>query len=246
MTEEPMTEGPKLAARATTFHHGVRFPNESAEYRQARNELLRQEIKLRRQIERVAEQRRALPPGGKLKEDYLFNQGSDRPLRFSELFGDKPTLVTYSLMFGAERPRPCPSCSALLDGLDGSSRHIEQRANFVVIAGSPLDRIKAAARERGWRHLRFASSFGTTFNRDYFAEDIDGGEWPALNVFRKDGNAVHHTYASEMLFTKPDPGQHSRHNGPIDQLWNMFDFTPDGRGADWGPKLDYETSRHAA
>jgi predicted dithiol-disulfide oxidoreductase (DUF899 family) len=149
-------------------------------------------------------------------------------------------------MFGPQRARPCPSCSALLDGLDGSSRHIGQRVNFVVIAGSPLDRIKAAARERGWRRLRFASSFGTTFNRDYFAEDIDGGEWPVLNVFRKNGNTVHHAYATEMLFTKPDPGQHFRHNGPIDQLWNMFDFTPDGRGTDWGPKLDYESSRHAA
>ena len=45
--------------------NGVRFPNESAEYRQARDALLAEEIELRRHIERVAEQRRALPPGGR-------------------------------------------------------------------------------------------------------------------------------------------------------------------------------------
>lgn len=44
--------------------NGVRFPNESPEYRQARDALLAEEIDLRRHIESVAEQRRALPPGG--------------------------------------------------------------------------------------------------------------------------------------------------------------------------------------
>jgi predicted dithiol-disulfide oxidoreductase (DUF899 family) len=242
-----MADGPNFGSTPTTFHHNLRFPNESEEYRNARDQLLRQEIQLRRQTERVAARRRALPPGGMLKEDYRFNQGSSPEIRFSELFGDKPTLITYSMMFGPQRERPCPSCSALLDGLDGTSRHIEQHVNFVVIAKSPIDRIKAAARERGWRHLRFASSFGTTFNIDYFAEDRDGVEWPVLNVFRKDGAVLNHFYASEMMFTKPDPGQHFRHNGPIDQLWNMLDFTPLGRGTDWNPKLEYgERGKHAA
>jgi hypothetical protein len=43
---------------------GFRYPNESAEYRRARETLLAEEIELRRHIERVAEQRRRLPPGG--------------------------------------------------------------------------------------------------------------------------------------------------------------------------------------
>ncbi len=41
-----------------------RYPNESPEYRRARTGLLAEEIELRRQIERVAEMRSALPPGG--------------------------------------------------------------------------------------------------------------------------------------------------------------------------------------
>jgi len=43
----------------------VRFPNESDEYRGAREALLVEEIELRRHIERVAVQRRQLPRGGR-------------------------------------------------------------------------------------------------------------------------------------------------------------------------------------
>ena len=41
------------------------FPNETPEYRAARDALLASEIALRRQMEAVAAQLRALPPGGK-------------------------------------------------------------------------------------------------------------------------------------------------------------------------------------
>ena len=64
--------------------NGVRFPNESKEYRQARDALLAEEIELRRHIERVAQQRRALPPGGAVNVDYRF-EGVTGPLRFADL-----------------------------------------------------------------------------------------------------------------------------------------------------------------
>jgi predicted dithiol-disulfide oxidoreductase (DUF899 family) len=44
----------------------LRYPNESAEYRAARNALLDEEIALRAQMEAVAAKRRSLPPGGKI------------------------------------------------------------------------------------------------------------------------------------------------------------------------------------
>ena len=56
----------------------MRIPNESAEYRAARTALLAEEIELRRHIERVAAQRRALPPGGEVRGDYRF-MGEDGP-----------------------------------------------------------------------------------------------------------------------------------------------------------------------
>jgi predicted dithiol-disulfide oxidoreductase (DUF899 family) len=80
---------------------GIRFPGESEEYRRERNQLLEAESELRRQIETVAAQRRALPPGGVVPDDYRFEDVSDgREVRFSELFeAGKDTLVIYSFMF---------------------------------------------------------------------------------------------------------------------------------------------------
>ena len=45
---------------------GVTFPNESAEYRAARNKLLERDAALRREMEAVVAKIRALPPGGRL------------------------------------------------------------------------------------------------------------------------------------------------------------------------------------
>lgn len=94
-------------------YNGVRFPNESGDYRRARNALLAEEIELRRHIERVAAQRRALPPGGTVPADYCFD-GEDGPVSFSELFAGKDTLIVYSYMFGPERQEPCPMCTSML------------------------------------------------------------------------------------------------------------------------------------
>src|SRR5580658_5764110 len=90
----------------------LRYPNESAEYRVARNALLEEEIALRKQIEAVAAKRRSLPPGGKVPEDYVFERiGSNsmpEKVKMSELFGRHDTLILYSFMYGPERELPCP------------------------------------------------------------------------------------------------------------------------------------------
>ena len=52
---------------------GVTFPNESPEYRAARNKLLQREVSLRREMEAVAAEIRALPRGGSVPEDYEFD-----------------------------------------------------------------------------------------------------------------------------------------------------------------------------
>ena len=230
----------------------LHFPNESAEYRRVRNALLEEEMVLRRQIERVAAQRRALPLGGTVPEDYPF-ESAEGPTRLSALFGTKDTLAIYSFMFGPERARACPGCTHFLDGLDGSAPHILQRIAFVVVAKSPMQRLLDFARERGWRHLRLLSTAGNTYDRDYFGDSTalspamhrqqeftDGEEWdmPILNVFRRDGSTIRHFWASELLYVPPEPGQQYRHNDLLDPVWNMFDVTPAGRG-DFEPKLEY-------
>jgi predicted dithiol-disulfide oxidoreductase (DUF899 family) len=223
--------------------HDVRFPNESPDYRSSRNVLLDAERELRRQVERVAALRRDLPQGGAVLEDYLFAEAppnqSKRQVRFSELFGDKPALITYSFMFGPDDAAACPLCTSLLDGLDGTSRHIAERVPFVVIAKSPIERIMEHARDRGWRHLRLLSSSANSFNRDYRGEDEEGSQTTSLNVFTRRDGIIRHAYNTELFFIAPEAGQNPRHVDLMWPLWNLLDFTPEGRGTDWWPKLTY-------
>lgn len=216
----------------------ARFPNESAAYRRARNALLAEEIELRRQIERVAEQRRALPPGGVVPEDYRFDSESG-PVTLSQMFGPHDTLVTYNWMYGPRRERPCPMCTSLLSAYDGEMPDILQRVGFAVIGRAPLAKLLAFRAERGWRHLRIYSSAGNTFNRDYAGEDPAGDDVPALNVFTRAGDTITHFYGMEMDASTADPGQDPRGAPDLMPLWTILDMTPGGRGTNWYPKLDY-------
>jgi predicted dithiol-disulfide oxidoreductase (DUF899 family) len=224
------------------FLHDARFPGESDAYRAARNELLEAEIALRRQTEAVAAQRRALPPGGPVPEDYVFAEGEDaRPVRLSELFGDKPTLLLYSYMYGPAMAQPCPMCTAMLDGLEGQAHHIGPRAAVAVVAASPIARLRALGQSRGWERLRLISSSDNSYSHDYHGEAADGSQHPMLNVFTRSADGtVRHSYATELMFVPGDPGQNQRHIDPIWPLWNVLDLTPEGRGASTFPKLSYD------
>jgi predicted dithiol-disulfide oxidoreductase (DUF899 family) len=241
---------------------GIELPGESAEYRAARDRLLQQEIDLRRTMEDVAEARRALPRGGQPRVDYVFHtegpDGAVADVRLSELFAPgKDSLLLYSFMFprdpgddtpgpsGGETGRlplaegPCPSCTALLDQLDGAAAHVGPHVNFAVVAKAPLPRVLVFARERGWRRLRLLSSAGSTFNADYFAETPAGIQRPMLTVFHRDGGVIRHFWSSELLYAPCDPGQEPRHVGTLEPLWNLFDLTPEGRPTGWAEQFSY-------
>ena len=241
---------------------GVTFPGESPEYRAAREALLKQEIELRRAMEKVAAARRVLPPGGGLSEDYIFRgagaEGAPADVRLSELFAPgKDSLVIYSFMFprdpGDARPGPadgrtsllrleegpCPSCVALLDQLDGAAEHAIQHINLAVIAKAPLERVLTFADERGWRRLRLLSSAGNTYNRDYLAETEQGAQRPMLNVFHREDGVIRHFWGSELFYAPAEPGQDPRHVGTLEPVWNLFDLTPEGRPSDWDEQLSY-------
>jgi predicted dithiol-disulfide oxidoreductase (DUF899 family) len=216
-----------------------RFPGESKAYREARLALLAEEIELRRHIERVAARRRALPPGGEVPEDYVF-QGADGPARLSGLFGRHDTLVVYNWMFGPQRQRPCPMCTSLLSALDGEMPDILQRVAFAVVARSPVERMTAFAAERGWRHLPLYSSQNNSFNQDYANEPPDTKEDnAAFNVFHRECPVIRHFWGEEMGMETADPGQDPRGAPDPMPIWNILDMTPEGRGKDWRPSLDY-------
>jgi predicted dithiol-disulfide oxidoreductase (DUF899 family) len=227
-----LTPASELAKKNT-----IRFPNESQEYRRARDALLAEEIELRRHIERVAEQRRALPPGGRVTKDYRF-ESEHGPVGLADLFGDKQSLVIYSYMFGPQRERPCPMCTSLLSAWDGEARDVEQRVALAVVARSPIDRLVAFKKERGWRNLKLYSDTGE-FSRDYHALSPQGGDDAAFNVFTRRDGAIRHFWSGEMGFDSADPGQDPRGAPDLMPIWTILDSTPEGRGADWHPKLEY-------
>src|SRR5438874_2292757 len=189
----------------------VRFPGESDEYREAREALLEAELELRRHIEAVAAQRRALPLGG-------VKPGEE------------------GLPLGV----PCPICTSIIDGIDGAVRHLDQLVNVAVVAKAPVETLAAHARARGWRRVRLLSSAGTTFNRDYNAETEDEEQFAMATVFvRRDGR-IHHFWSSELWYARPEAGQHPRHVDFMWPMWAILDRTPQGRGSGWMPQLEYD------
>jgi hypothetical protein len=80
---------------------GITFPRESAAYRADRDRLLAHEIELRRAMEAVAVERRALSPGGIIPEDYVFQRGgvdgAPVDVRLSELFARAETRSWFTV-----------------------------------------------------------------------------------------------------------------------------------------------------
>lgn len=222
----------------------MRFPNESAEYRRARTALLAEEIELRGHIERVAEQRRALPPGGEVTKEYSF-VGVDGPVTFAGLFGDKDTLAVYNYMFGPQRERPCPMCTSLLSSWDGEVPDIEQRIAFAVIARSPIERLLAFKQQRSWHHLPLYSDTSGEFSHDYHAVSPDGGDDANFQIFTRRDGIIRHFWSGEMGFDSADPGQDPRGAPDLMPLWTILDCTPEGRDPDWYPSLDYGAEQTA-
>ena len=216
--------------------NGVRFPNESDQYRTSRDALLAEEIELRRHIERVAQLRRALPPGGAIPKDYRF-EGEHGPVGLSDLLGDRQTIAIYSMMYGPKRKEPCPMCTSLLSAWDGEARDVEQRIALVVTARSPIDRMLAFKRKRGWRHLKMVSDLSGDYTRAYV--NADDEDVPAFNVFTRRDGTLRHFWAGEMGAESADPGQDPRGAPDLMPLWTILDNTPEGRGTDWYPQLDY-------
>ena len=201
------------------------YPNESREYRKARDALLEEEQALVDHVNALAAKRRALPLGGELKEDYVFQWANDgkvgKRVKFSELFGDKKTLLLYSFMYGPSWDNPCPSCTSLMDGFDRSAYQVTRDAAFAGIAKAPAEKINAWAKKRGWTQIALLSGFESPFQADYRCQrDSDDIQLPVMHTFTKKGGKIHHFWATELP---------SNHVDTVWPYWNLMDFTPEGR-----------------
>jgi predicted dithiol-disulfide oxidoreductase (DUF899 family) len=234
LTTETLIPAAELAA-----HGKTPFPGESGAYREARTALLAEEIAFRRHMTRLAEQRRALPPGPVIEKSYRFRDETGFDATLLDLFGDKDTLVTYFWMYGPQRERPCPMCTNWLGAVNGNAADIKQRVALKILGRSPVERQFLFAQERGWRDLDFVQTVGDDYAGDLGLLNADGTENPALVVYRRDGDAVRLFWASEMTMAMADPGQDPRDAPDIASLWSILDLTPEGRAPDWYPKLRY-------
>jgi predicted dithiol-disulfide oxidoreductase (DUF899 family) len=227
-----LTPATDLAA-ANPIHH----PDESAAYRQARQELLVEEIELRRQVERVAALRRNLPAGGQVPADYGFVAEDGSQVGLADLFGEHDTLIVYSYMFGPQREAPCPMCTSMMGALDHKIADIRQRVAIAFTARSPIDRLIEAKAARGWSDLPVYSDLTGDYTRAYVHPD--DADVPAYNVFSRRDGMIRHFWSDEITGDMADPGQDPRGAVEMDPLWLLLDTTPDGRGTDWHPSLTY-------
>jgi predicted dithiol-disulfide oxidoreductase (DUF899 family) len=234
-----MATKPLVPAAELIKQRRARFPGEGDAYGAARAALLAEEIELRRHMTRLVEQRQALPPGPVVEKDYRFKDANGDELGLRDLFGDKPTLVSYFWMYGPQRARPCPMCTNWLSAVNGNAADIKQRVALKIFGRSPVDRQLAFARERGWRDLDFVQTIGDDYANDLNLLGEQGFEMPALVVFKRDGDKVRLFWMSEMSGAMADPGQDPRDAPDIASLWSILDLTPQGRGTDWYPKLSY-------
>jgi predicted dithiol-disulfide oxidoreductase (DUF899 family) len=215
----------------------LRYPNESREYRAARDALMKEEQELVDKVKALAARRRSLPRGGHLKEDYTFQWANDgkvgKSVKFSELFGDQSTLLIYSFMFGPNWDKPCLSCTSLMDGFDRSWYQVSRDAAFVAIAKAQPDRINAWARERGWSQIPLVSGLSSGYQADYKCQgDSDDMQMPVMHVFTKSDGKIFHFWGTELT---------ANHVDTVWPYWNLMDFTPEGRPDRSTPPQNYRS-----
>jgi len=144
MDAHTLTPAATLAQKAKTP-----FPGQSDDYRKAREALLAEEIEFRRHMTRLAEQRRALPPGPAITKNYRFKDANGSELGLIDLFGGHDALVTYFWMYGPQRERPCPMCTNWLGAVNGNAADIKQRVALKSSAAVPSSGSSRSPRSAG-------------------------------------------------------------------------------------------------
>ena len=204
----------------------------------ARKALLKNEKAWTKERDRLSEQRRALP--WVKVEDYLFG-GPTKPVALSELFDGRSQLIVYHFMFDPEWTDGCPSCSFLVDHVEGAQQHFEHRdISFACVSRASIEKIEAYKRRMGWT-FQWVSSFHNKFNFDFNvsftpemrakgrieynfeqAPDPEVNELPGISVFiRQPDGAIYHTYSS-----------YGRGGEVLLGTYDFIDLTPNGRQED--------------
>jgi predicted dithiol-disulfide oxidoreductase (DUF899 family) len=153
--------------------------------------------------------------------DYELTEWPNKSVRLSELFGTKDELILVHNM-----GKQCSYCTLWADSFIGITKHLEDRAAFVVTSPNDPETQRQFARDRGW-NFRMLSTQGTTFKHDMGFEPEPGKPWPGVSIFRRDANGdIYHVNKAGF--------------GPGDaycSLWHFLDLLPSEK--EWHPKFQY-------
>jgi predicted dithiol-disulfide oxidoreductase (DUF899 family) len=184
-----------------------------------KSEVEKLEAEIMEQYKRLAKLRRELPP--QQVSDYDFTDWSDSKVKLSQLFGDKDELIVIHNM-----GKSCAYCTLWADGFMGLTKHLEDRAAFVITSPDDPETQRKFARDRGWT-FKMVSTKGTTFKHDMGFEPKPKEVWPGVSVFKKDENGQILHVSKAFL----GPGD------PYCALWHLFDLLPTEK--EWEPKFRY-------
>jgi predicted dithiol-disulfide oxidoreductase (DUF899 family) len=134
------------------------------EWAAACEELLALEKQHTRHGDELAERRRALPRVRMEKEYRLETDEGEKTL--DELFDERSQLLVYHFMFGPSYDAGCPTCSSMVDGINGVLPHLHARdATFILVSQAPLEKLQAYKQRMGWS-IPWASTARSDFNVD--------------------------------------------------------------------------------
>lgn len=206
---------------------------------EARRAHLATEKELTRLRDQLARERRELP-WERVEKNYVFDTPRGKGT-LADLFGGHSQLLVYHFMFGPEWKEGCPSCSFVVDHLDGAVPHLAARdVSLVMVSRAPLAKIEAFKKRMGWR-FPWVSSFGSDFNYDFHAsftpeqrksgkvdynytmQEFPSEEAPGASVFYKDPatGGIFHTYST-----------YGRGLDAFVGTYTLLDLVPKGRDED--------------
>jgi predicted dithiol-disulfide oxidoreductase (DUF899 family) len=206
---------------------------------EARRTHLQHEKELTRLRVKLSAERRELP-WVKVDKDYVFDSSQGK-VTLADLFDGRSQLIVYHFMFHPDWREGCPSCSFVVDHLDGTIPHLAARdVSLVIVSRAPLAKIEAFKKRMGWR-FRWVSSFGSDFNYDYHVsftpeqkatgkvdynytmDEFTRDEGPGTSVFYKDPETgeIFHTYSA-----------YARGVEPLMVTYALLDVVPKGRDED--------------
>src|SRR5262245_60257013 len=209
------------------------------EWLEARRKHLKHEKELTRLRDQLSTERRELP-WVKVDKHYRF-ETPDGTKTLADLFAGHSQLIVYHFMFHPDWREGCPSCSFVVDHLDGTIPHLAARdVSLAVVSRAPLAKIEAFKKRMGWR-FTWVSSFGSDFNYDYHVsftpeqkaagkvdynytlQEFPSDEAPGASVFYKDAATgdIFHTYAASARGLEPLVG-----------TYTLLDLVPEGRDED--------------